>query len=66
VTDDVDRPTSSDDGTQPPLSRWPVVVFGIVILVASAIWMSCQEYASGIRVPSEGNASEGAHGVEHE
>jgi hypothetical protein len=66
VTDDVDQPEVVDGDSPPPLSRWPVVVFGALILVASALWMSYQEYASGTRGADLIVPTDGTNGVEHE
>jgi hypothetical protein len=35
------------------LSRVPVVVVGVLVLFASAIWLSCQEYDAGGPNPAE-------------
>jgi hypothetical protein len=66
VTNHVDQPENADEVAPPPLARWPVVVVGVLILLASAIWMSCQEYASGTRRQDENAPSDGPRIVEYE
>jgi hypothetical protein len=52
IDGDQDEPTDVLSGAK-PLARWPILVVGIVVLFASAVWLSCQEYASGRVVSPE-------------